>query len=255
MNAEVLPTVFEDSLSLRASNLRFRGVGNPYAFLDGIGIVPIKEFLFRGANIIDIADVLNIPLTLIHNWIEAKNLRPDIEEASVVSAEGYIYQGEKMLRAATNKFELDKAKTMLEHGRFMASKKNKKVYGNQVDMAAGAAAVTYIFNVGATPAKLTALPADINPIHSTIDAEFVDVSAVRFSLAEEFGIDLGPAPAHLEPEPLVLPDPPAPIPDMLEADKPVLQTTKPLSREIKAREGLLKTAPTAQFSEKDRWSL
>ncbi len=123
VKVEDIPTVFQDSLELRAKNIRFRGVGNPYAFLDGIGIIPIKEYLFRGANIIDVADTLNVPITLINNWIERNNFYSDIEEASVLSAEGYIYRGEKLLTEAENKFQLDKAKAMLEHGRFMASKR------------------------------------------------------------------------------------------------------------------------------------
>ena len=145
---ELTPTQFADSLALRAKQLRFRGVGDQFSFLDGIGIIPIQEFLYRGANVIDLAETLNIPITVIHRWIESRNYQTEIDNASQVSAEGYIYQGEKLLKNALTKFELDKAKAMLEHGRFMASKKDKKQYGNTNEQGLPAAGVTYVFNVG-----------------------------------------------------------------------------------------------------------
>lgn len=198
------PTVFEDSLALRARGVRFRGVGNPYAFLDEIGIVPIKEFLFRGANIIDVADAINVPLTWLHKWIDNNNYGPDIEEASVISAEGYIYQGEKMLKTATNKFELDKAKYMLEHGRFMASKKNKKVYGNTQDVAAGPAGVTYIFNIeggNAADAPRLAAKAIQEQVSDAdvIDAEFNIQLPDNSILAPADTPMPMPTPEHIEP--------------------------------------------------------
>ena len=185
MSAQNQPTVFNDDLSLRATGIRFRNVGNPYHFLNEIGIVPIKEFLFRGANIIDIADTLNLPLTIIHNWIAENNYGPEIEEASVISAEGYIHQGERLLKAASTKFDLDKAKALLEHGRFMASKKNKKLYGTQVDVAAGPAAVQYVFNIGAAPPQ-TYTPAPTQAEDAAIlEAEYHMVPKVSLQLTDD----------------------------------------------------------------------
>lgn len=150
MSAVLSPStnVFSDSLILRAKNLRFRGIGNPFAFLNEIGIVPIKEFIYRGATIIDLAETLNLSITTLRIWIEENNYQGELEDASTLSAEGYIRQGELMLKTATNKFELDKAKAMIEHGRFMASKKDKKTYGNTQGELGGPAAISYIFQVG-----------------------------------------------------------------------------------------------------------
>lgn len=142
------PSTFRDSLALRAKNVRFRGVGNPYAFLEEIGLVPIKEFMYRGATIIDLADELNLPVTTIRNWIENNGYQTELEEASVLSAEGYIRQGELMLKAAENKFALDKAKAMIDHGRWMASKKDKKTYGQSAAEQGQQAAVSYTFLIG-----------------------------------------------------------------------------------------------------------
>lgn len=151
--AEQLPVSFHDSLILRARNLRFRGVGNPYTFLKEIGIVPIKEFIYRGATVIDLAEALNLPITIIRTWIEENNYQGELEEASALSAEGYIRQGELELKAASNKFNLDKAKAMIEHGRWMASKKDKKTYGVNNKDIDGPAAVSYTFNIN-TPAPV-----------------------------------------------------------------------------------------------------
>lgn len=142
------PATFRDSLALRARNIRFRGIGNPYAFLTEIGVVPIKEFLYRGATIIDLADELNLSVTTLRTWIEANGYQGEVEEASVLSAEGYIRNGEVMLKAALTKFDLDKAKAMIEHGRWMASKKDKKTYGQSAAELGQQAAVSYTFIVG-----------------------------------------------------------------------------------------------------------
>ena len=180
------PQGFHDSLAIRARNIRFRGVGNPYEFLDSVGIVPIKEFLFRGNNIIELADTLNLPLTYIHNWIEQNNLQEEIEEASTISAEGYLYRGQRALEDAHDKLALDKAKAMLEHGRFMAAKKDKKKYGTTNEQVQGGAGVTYIFNMGD---QTKTIHADAPPTPTIEDAEFKEVQtepvfALEFSLPD-----------------------------------------------------------------------
>jgi hypothetical protein len=113
-----------------------------------IGLVPIKEFLYRGATIIDLADELNLPVTTLRTWIDENGYQGEVEEASVLSAEGYIRNGEVMLKAAITKFDLDKAKAMIEHGRWMASKKDKKTYGQSAAELGQQAAVSYTFIVG-----------------------------------------------------------------------------------------------------------
>lgn len=138
------------SLTQTATNLRFRGIGNPYSFLDELGITPLKEYIYRGATVLDLAETLNLTVTTIRNWIEKKGYEAEFDEASTLSAEGYIRQGELLLKDAENKFALDKAKAMIEHGRWMASKKDKRTYGTQPGELGAQAGVTYIFQVGET---------------------------------------------------------------------------------------------------------
>ena len=177
------PTTFRDSISLRARNLRFRGVGNPYDFLNEIGLVPIKEYIYRGATIIDLADELNLPITTIRTWVEENGYQGELEEAGTLSAEGYIRQGELMLKAAANKFDLDKAKAMIEHGRWMASKKDKKTYGQSAAELGQQAAVSYTFLIGENSAV------QVNANHMTADpralnTEADDAKPVTFSLEQ-----------------------------------------------------------------------
>lgn len=192
------PIVFNDDLGTRARQARFRGVGNPQEFLNSIGIVPIKEFLFRGANLIDVADTLNVPLTAIHLWVEENHLKDEIVAASKISAEGYLFRGESMLANAKDKFTLDKAKAMLEHGRFMASKKDKTQYGTTQEIGIGNnAGVTYIFNMGASPPKILDAVVAEQP---AIDAEFKEVKDTPFSLEMDFSAVLAKIPEHIKEE-------------------------------------------------------
>jgi hypothetical protein len=142
------PKTFSDSIQNRAKIARWRGIGNPFAFLNDIGLVPIKERLFKGATLLEVAEEIGLPLTALHVWIENEGHEADIEEAEVLSAEGYVVEGQRMLRLANNKFELDKAKAMIEHGRWMASKKDKKTYGTSVQELGQGASVSYTFNIG-----------------------------------------------------------------------------------------------------------
>lgn len=145
---DTIPTVFTDSLSQRARLARYNGVGNPFYFLNVIGLIPIKERIFKGATLLEVAEELNLPLTALHRWIENEGHEAEIEQAEIESAEGYIVEGQRMVRNAQNKFDLDKGRQMIEHGRWMASKKDKKTYGNTVGELGQGAQVSYVFNIG-----------------------------------------------------------------------------------------------------------
>lgn len=184
------PVVFNDSLDIRARQLRFRGIGNPFEFLNSIGILPIKEKLIRGSNIVDVAEELNLPVTYLTLWIEENGHEEEIQAASTLSAEGYVSKGEKMLRDAQNKFQLDKAKAMIDHGRFMASKKDKKTYGTQLDPNSGAPNVTYIFQIGETPPQVIEAQTK-RRAQTVIDAEYKQIEPDRIEV-DPFNLDTMP---------------------------------------------------------------
>ena len=147
---EQIPKSFDTQLEARAKQVRFRGVGNPYAFLDEIGLVPIKEFIYRGRTIIDVAESINVPVTVVRQWIEKNQYSGELEDASKVSAEGYLQEGQALLRTAQDPFQLNKAKAMLKHAEFMASKKDKETYGAAKEESSGN--TTYVINIGDTGA-------------------------------------------------------------------------------------------------------
>ena len=160
-----VPQYFADNLQQRTFRHKFKNIGNPYAFLSDVGIVPMLEFLYKGNTILDLAAEMDIAVTILRRWIKEENHTADVEEAERVSAEGYLAKAHKKLREANNEFEFKKAKEELNHARFMATKKDKPGYGEKIPGQLGSGnGVTFVLNMqGAAPqatAVLTALPAE-----------------------------------------------------------------------------------------------
>lgn len=133
-------------------------MGNPYAFLNDIGIVPVLEYLYKGNLLIDVASVLNVSYTILQNWVEHEGHEAAIDEAQRISAEGYLAEGLRRLRTAPNEFELKRAKEMVAHARFMASKKDKGQYGGTEQQNNAGGGVSYVFNIGQQPAAPNSPP-------------------------------------------------------------------------------------------------
>jgi hypothetical protein len=141
------PQVFNDDLAVRGWQNRRGTIGNPYAYLANVGIEAVLEKLYQGHNLVDTAEALQVSVTLLRSWLDNENYWPRVEEATTLSSEGYLSMGQRLLRSAKTKLELDHAKAMLEHARWMASKVNKPVYGT-TEVPAAATTVSYVFNVG-----------------------------------------------------------------------------------------------------------
>ena len=191
------PATFNDSIKQRAALARFRGIGNPFAFLNDIGLVPIRERLFKGATLLEVAEELNLPLTALHLWVENEGHEAAIEEASVLSAEGYIVEGQRMLRTALNKFDLDKAKAMIEHGRWMASKKDKKTYGNTINELGQGAAVSYTFNINGGAVQVNTRTQEPDKPVAPLPTDPTAIPQVEFHLGE-LPFQLDRPPDHLQ---------------------------------------------------------
>lgn len=141
-----LPAIYDDDLAKRCFPHRFRRIGNPYAYLNEIGISPIIEFIYKGHLLIDVAEAVDVPLTALQVWVENEGHTRAIAEAETQSAEGYLAEGMRRLRTAQTEFELRRAKEMIKHAQYMASKKNKAMYGEAVNTKPNSD-VTYIFNI------------------------------------------------------------------------------------------------------------
>jgi hypothetical protein len=155
---------YSDSLERRAFPARFRNIGNPFQFLNEVGIIPVLEYIYKGNMLIDVAECLNVSLTILRTWVENEGHAAAVEEAEILSAEGYLAEGMKKMRTAETPFELTRAREMIKHAQFMASKKNKKTYGNQESTQAGAG-VSYVFNIG----NQTSAPQLVKDVVQTIE--------------------------------------------------------------------------------------
>lgn len=145
---DLMPTEFTDSIKSRASiNHRFK-IGNPYAYLNSVGVESIIEEFCKGDNIVGVAKKLNVSIVLLMHWIEASGHSQRIEEAIKLSAEGYINKAADSILDATNDFCLKKARELNKLYTFIASKVNRKKYGQEVDRTSGAMAVQFIMHIG-----------------------------------------------------------------------------------------------------------
>ena len=179
MNATVAPdySTYDNELAKRILPMRFRHIGNPFAFLNDVGIVPILEFIYKGNLLQDVAEVLNVSFTVLRGWVENEGHGPAIEEAERVSAEGFLAEAQRRLRCAKNGFELAQAKEMVRHAQFMASKKNKGTYGGSDALGGSGGSVSYVFNINGN----TTEPAAVKEIIGKVIEETVDVPQVHFN--------------------------------------------------------------------------
>lgn len=184
-----VPSIFNDDLAYRCFPHRFRNIGNPLAYLNDVGLAPILEFIYKGHLLIDVAEAVNVPLLVLRKWVEHEGHTEEIEEAETISAEGYLAEGMRRIRTAPTEFELRRAKEMVKHAQFMASKKNKPIYGESVALPPQHAAVTYIFNV---PDNETAMRTVNAAQGQVIDSTSNRVASVESDKgAPQVSVDLG----------------------------------------------------------------
>lgn len=166
-----LPQYFDEDLVKRCFPIRFRNIGNPNAYLNELGIRPILEYIYKGHLLIDVAEATNVPLTVLRLWIEHEKYFEEIQEAETLSAEGFLAEGMKRLRTARTEFELKRANSIIKHAQYMATKKNKPVYGETTSKETGNV-VHYEFNIGnsASPEALNTAKTVIESVASRVAA-------------------------------------------------------------------------------------
>lgn len=196
-----VPSAFDDDLAYRCFPHRFRRIGSPFAYLNDIGLAPILEFIYKGHLLIDVAEAVNVPLLVLRTWVEEEGHLEAIEEAETISAEGYLADGLRRIKTAPTEFELRRAKEMVKHAHFMASKKNKPVYGESVAQKEQPAGVTYVFNIpdqktamaAVTAAKGTIIDSTSNRLANGVVEEDAPPQ-VSVDLGSMFGFGLPPTP-------------------------------------------------------------
>lgn len=144
-----LPVSFDESLLARCFPHKFRRIGDPYGYLDEVGIEAILEFIYKGNLLIDVAEATNVPLMRLRKWVEDRGYYQQVEDAETQSADGYLAAAHHKIKTAPTEFELRRAKELMKHAQFMAENKNKHTYGGGVAKQRSAP-VHYEFIIGAT---------------------------------------------------------------------------------------------------------
>lgn len=162
------PVHFDDDLKYRCFPHKFRKIGDPYGYLDGVGLDAILEYIIKGNLLIDVAEATDVPLIVLRRWVEDRGYFSQIEDAENESAEGYLARAATAVRTAPTEFELRRAKEMMKHAQFMAEKKNKKTYGAGVNKDPGKT-VHYEFHIGnnADPQQAAAVAQAVIEAEST----------------------------------------------------------------------------------------
>jgi hypothetical protein len=197
MNASS-PILYEDSLNLRAAPLKYRRIGNPYAFLNAIGIDAVLEYIYKGNNIVGVAEQLGISITILLNWAENEGHMQKLEDAHKFSAEGYLHEAATLLRTARTEFDLKKADKVANHGRFMASKLDKSKYGADNKTQGNTAGVTFVMHMGDRTATVSLQNDTYKQVPPPAEAGFINGT---YKLADESALEdaLFTTPAHVLP--------------------------------------------------------
>lgn len=183
-----IPTRFDENLILRCFPVKFRRIGDPYGYLDEVGIEPILEFIYKGNLLIDVARATDVPLLRLRRWVEDRGYFAQVEDAETQSADGYLARAREAMENAPTEFELRRAKEMIKFAQFMAENKNKHVYGGGVGKQKNAP-VKYEFHIGvaANPDTAAAVAsAVIDGESRRIEKEAASNKQVTLSLAELF---------------------------------------------------------------------
>lgn len=150
------PTGFDEQLAVRAFPHRFRRIGSPYAYLNDIGIEAILEYIIKGHLLIEVAEETNVPFRILQKWVAEEGHFDSVDDAETQSAEGVMAQARKAVRDAPTEFELRRAKVLLAHAEWMATKKNKATYGETKNDKNAGGGVHYTFNINGSTTDLGA---------------------------------------------------------------------------------------------------
>lgn len=201
------PTGFDDNLKVRAFPHRFRRIGSPFAYLNDIGIEAILEYIIKGHLLVEVAEATNVPFRRLQEWVVNEGYMQLVDEAETQSAEGVMSQARKAIREAPTDFELRRAKLMLAHAEWMATKKNKTIYGENKTDKGGGGGVTYEFHINGVT-NVAATTSDI-----------IEATAVRHT-----DLIAGFDPSRMLATLPVLDDPTAELEPVLVAERPLVPT-------------------------------
>lgn len=112
------------------------GRGEARERLDAFGIDAVCERIGDGSSLTDIAEEVTVSIGSLLTWLKADAERSArAREARRATAQSWDEQAEAELRAASDVFELAKARELASHFRWRASKIAPADYGDKVQHA------------------------------------------------------------------------------------------------------------------------
>lgn len=180
-----VPVAFDESLVARCFPYKFRRIGDPYGYLDDVGLEAILEFIYKGNLLIDVAEATDVPLMKLRKWVEDRGYFQQVEDAETQSADGYLAFARHALKNAPTEFELRRAKELMKHAQFMAENKNKQTYGGGVHKGKSAP-VKYEFVIGNPVDAPKIVDAVIDAESRRVAKEAADNTPTTVSIGEMF---------------------------------------------------------------------
>src|SRR5699024_393632 len=104
---------------------------NTRMMADRIGIL---NKIAEGGSIQDIAKDFGIPYATAYSFLMNEHNKRDFRIAQAVSAEALVENAEKELKRAETKNEVEVAKELAKHYRWLAGKRAPKVFGNKIEI-------------------------------------------------------------------------------------------------------------------------
>lgn len=98
----------------------------------------IIESIIEGKRLREIADTYKCALSTLHEFLASSEHSARYNAALAQSAGTYADKGEQvLLEAEKDKIEIQRARELAQHYRWMAGKRNPGAYGNRVDVTSG----------------------------------------------------------------------------------------------------------------------
>lgn len=108
-----------------------------------IDIEVVCSMIIEGKRWADIAVALDMPISTLHeNITKNAEFSARVMAAKDISSEGYADKAEKvLLDAKSTKVEIQRARELAQHYRWMAGKRSPKKYGDKLDVTSDGKAI------------------------------------------------------------------------------------------------------------------
>lgn len=107
----------------------------PMAKSKDLEVDDICSLIIDGKTFREIADMRDIKLSTLHDWMSRPEHSARVKAAMEISADSYSDMAEKVLREAKSTMtEVQRARELAQHFRWKAAKRLPKKYGDKVEV-------------------------------------------------------------------------------------------------------------------------